>query len=191
MAKVLDVKFIGVELDQWMTDMTRNLYGEKAIKKKNNLINRGLKQAALSMLPDVTSSMLRYRNTGTSALHTELKRVRGGGWRIATPTRKKLGPTTNWDFARYKSGPSYGSAAYLGKKVSDRQGYYPASVEYGHTNKLLKRRIYAKQPMKRAFDSNEESSKKVAAAFYRSKLEAAMRKEQKKRIKDARAASRF
>jgi len=162
MAKVLDAKWIGVDLDRWMSDMAKDIFGEKAIKKKNAIINKGLKVAANNMLPAVWAALASRRDTGATILFTSIKRASGGGWLIATPTRDEL--------------------SVFHKSAKGAKGYYPASQEFGWKHKSG-RKIEGHHAMKKTMDVNRELSLQKAASFYRSNLESALRKLQKKQAK--------
>lgn len=149
--KMLDVKFFGGDIDKLITDTIKQIDPEKWQKKKNGLINKGLKISAQHVLPAVYSKM-RKGKTGKMWVLTDIKRIRGGGWRISTPTRKELGIDAS------------------------AKGYYPAAMEYGFDPRGGGEHWDGDHSMKEAMDENRDGAILQASKFYRRKLEAMMKK---------------
>ena len=158
MAKILDVQFIGADIDKMISDTMKTVDPKKWQKKKNSLINKGLKVGANNILPVVWRKQ--SVDTGTMRMFTSVKRIKGGGWRIATPTREEL---------------AVGHPDALTAK-----GYYPMSIEMGYKDRGGNK-IEGTHAMRDAMDDNRIETIRLVGVFYGNKLESLLKKRARKR----------
>ena len=158
MAKAFDVKFLGGDVDKAINEMMKQVDPEKWQRKKNSLINKSMKMAATVVLPSVFSKM-RKGKTGKMWVLTDIKRLKGGGWRIATPTRKELGIDAS------------------------AKGYYPAAIEFGFDHYKSGEHWDGDHSMEEAMDENRDMAQNVARSFILLKLEGIMKRHLKQKAK--------
>lgn len=155
MPKELNVSFLGDNIERMLKEITTEIFNDKALAKKNSIINEGLKAAAQSILPSVWNNM-RHKK-GIMRMFTGLKRVRKGvGWSIASPTRDEL------------------AVGY--PKAKNAKGYYPMSMEYGFKSKKSRKKIEGNHAMKRALEDNRDEAINESRTYISNKLENEMRK---------------
>lgn len=152
--KILNVKFMGDDIDKLLDSVTKEIFADKAAKKKNSIINAGLKESANYLLPHVWNKQRSL--TGAMRMFTGLKRLKRGGWRISTPYREEL--------------------AIMYPKALDSNGYYPASMEYGFKHYKSKEKINGDGALGDAMDAGRSEAIEVSKRFYSVKLDAAMKK---------------
>lgn len=105
--KSFDLKFVGDDIDAMVNEYYQAMDQQKWRRQKNSIVTKGLKAAGQFMLPKVWADQ--PVDSGRMRMFTSLYRIKGGGWRIATPKRKEL------------------------DIKPDSKGYYPASIEFGWT----------------------------------------------------------
>jgi hypothetical protein len=148
--RALNIKFVGPDLDHLLTELSKQIAPDRWEGKKNGIINKGLKEVARKMLPAAWSN-LAVGATGYNRLFTDLKRVRGGGWRISTAGAKALRLDED-------------------RKPGARRGYYPASVEMGFKHWKSKKKVEGDHAMKKTMEEGRAKAIEDARAYYRGAL---------------------
>ena len=108
--RILSVEFLGPDLQKDLEEMAEEVFGENAIKKQNNIINKAMKAGAEAFRRMAIIAM--KKNTGISAIAQRVQRIRRtGGWTVVSARRRDL------------------QDSYPDQDIVGAKGYYPAVRE--------------------------------------------------------------
>jgi hypothetical protein len=147
----LGVQMFGDDIQASLEAMSREVFGDMAIKKSNNLINKSMGVAAKFLLPIIKSGMSGRINTGVSQINVKIKRLKarsGGGFRITGAKREEL--------------------ADMYPNAMKSKSYYPAVNEYKYGD------------MRKAFFGSRDSALDVATQYLKTRIEKILKKHRKK-----------